>query len=1216
VADEKSESKSTPLPWVVLSGILGIFAIGTPASNPPALPKAAEKKDAPEKGESAPFHLSGKNPLKPVYDFYATHDGEWRPEEDLRRRLHNYDVEFLIATVPDPLDSPYGHAFDQVVDAVQRAVEKKDGYILDRSWLPWDLDRKAKPKADEKPGEGPATLRESHPGVLLFRHGKMADKGITRPGLCVVFLVGETPQGGLHKRAFTRALRMMDDAGHPESAPVRVVGPYFSGSQTSLQFVAGDWWAGGRKDEGKGPKGEPNPLPSLLQASFWLSAPVRPNPVYAFDVITGNAAVFRKKDFFQLDAAADGHPHWHSDKFSLTATVVPTRSVVTAVLRYLARRDGCRADEPVGSNVVASLPGKVAILAESNTGFGKVFTGINRPEELLLLRFPLHISRAKNEYTQAFRQKDEKAGLRPADSLIPSTFDEGNRSAEGVPSQGGATTAAVNAQVLANILATVAREQCRYVGVVASDTRDKLFLVRLIREYCPDVHVFVTDADQLLLHPDYRYYMRGVVVGSTYPLMPQNQRWVSPDAGERILFPTSGAQGYYNAALMHLGKHDQLLEYAPPRFAAAELGPAGEKALRRPPIWISTVSPNGTLVPLQVFTDYDDPAGDVRLNPAPAAGGVPAPLGYPGALLPVGLALLAFWAFLAYQALFGRSARMFWDPAAGSAEFSLPQLCYRNILLGSQALLAVPVLMIVAAHAEASQWRAAWMTALVGVVGLLLGCFLMGMVKPLCWPPARLRQFAHWLRPGRFAGGRGESWSWAGANVLLVAMVVGFAALLLARFWVYGGPTRRALFFVRAVDLSTGLSPATPLFFMALGFAAWAYFQLKRAERAERYAVPPPFPAGAGDAPHDGAFARVTELDRAAQEEVFHESLALRHLKAIVLAVLGLAALGLAVWAQSLPTFEGWAWDGLFFAGFWLLFLLGVTTLVRLVYLWRGTKRLLDAVALVPMMRAFARLPAKVSDVFGRYLFTARPRLEHLQLPLHQLRLLADAAAKDPEAPRELAGLGRVADALDGRLHEGLDPAAGAAAARKAERDLRGKLSAVAAGCLTALAPRWQTLPVEDAYGEGGRKDEKAKEPAAPEPAWVPLAENVVAAQIIVYVSQFFAQLRGLVVTAMVCTSLLLLAATSYPFHPERLLLVCLLGLSAAGLGLVIYVLLEMNRDEVVSRILKTTPGRLSLDSGFVGSFLTYVVPTVGILAAQLSGSFRWLLEPILHVMK
>ena len=97
-------------------------------------------------------------------------------------------------------------------------------------------------------------------------------------------------------------------------------------------------------------------------------------------------------------------------------------------------------------------------------------------------------------------------------------FEDAGGTGEGVPAQGGAATTAANNAVLANILSTISREQCRYVGVVASDTRDKLFLIRLIREHCPDVRVFVTDGDLLLTHPEYRYHMRGVIIGSTYPL--------------------------------------------------------------------------------------------------------------------------------------------------------------------------------------------------------------------------------------------------------------------------------------------------------------------------------------------------------------------------------------------------------------------------------------------------------------------------------------------------------------------------------------------------------------------------------------------------------------------------------------------------------------------------------------------------------------------------
>ena len=40
---------------------------------------------------------------------------------------------------------------------------------------------------------------------------------------------------------------------------------------------------------------------------------------------------------------------------------------------------------------------------------------------------------------------------------------------EGIPAQGGSTTTATNGQVLANILTTISKEQCRYVGVIASD---------------------------------------------------------------------------------------------------------------------------------------------------------------------------------------------------------------------------------------------------------------------------------------------------------------------------------------------------------------------------------------------------------------------------------------------------------------------------------------------------------------------------------------------------------------------------------------------------------------------------------------------------------------------------------------------------------------------------------------------------------------------------
>ena len=179
VADSEPK-KSAPLPWLLLTGLLGVFAVGVPATNGPSAPaKKEEKRDS----DVQPVQVAADNPLTPVFDFHKTakEHGTLNPADELSRNLHGYKTEFLIATVPDPIDSPYGHTFDQALDAIQRAIEKKDGYILDRAWLPWDLDRKAKPKA----GDPPSTLHITKPGMMLFRHGRDKSKQIDAPGLCV-----------------------------------------------------------------------------------------------------------------------------------------------------------------------------------------------------------------------------------------------------------------------------------------------------------------------------------------------------------------------------------------------------------------------------------------------------------------------------------------------------------------------------------------------------------------------------------------------------------------------------------------------------------------------------------------------------------------------------------------------------------------------------------------------------------------------------------------------------------------------------------------------------------------------------------------------------------------------------------------------------------------------------------------------------------------------
>jgi hypothetical protein len=124
--------------------------------------------------------------------------------------------------------------------------------------------------------------------------------------------------------------------------------------------------------------------------------------------------------------------------------------------------------------------------------------------------------------------------------------------------------------VMSKILETIAMEDFRYVGIIASDTRDTIFLAGLIRQYCPDVQMFVTEGDLLLGHPRYAPELRGIVVASSYPLFSMAQRWDPPYEGDhrRHLFSHQSDEGIFNAVVTLLGAggsyYEKLFDYGAP----------------------------------------------------------------------------------------------------------------------------------------------------------------------------------------------------------------------------------------------------------------------------------------------------------------------------------------------------------------------------------------------------------------------------------------------------------------------------------------------------------------------------------------------------------------------------------------------------------------------------------------------------------------------------
>ncbi len=92
------------------------------------------------------------------------------------------EVEWLIATVPDPTEPRLGDMFDTMLESLQRVVGSAN-FVLDRVWLPWLKQRSAE-GSSTRAAPPSDRFEKEQPGVMLFRRQKR---------LMVVFLI-ELPQ--------------------------------------------------------------------------------------------------------------------------------------------------------------------------------------------------------------------------------------------------------------------------------------------------------------------------------------------------------------------------------------------------------------------------------------------------------------------------------------------------------------------------------------------------------------------------------------------------------------------------------------------------------------------------------------------------------------------------------------------------------------------------------------------------------------------------------------------------------------------------------------------------------------------------------------------------------------------------------------------------------------------------------------------------------------
>jgi hypothetical protein len=765
-------------PWLVL--LLGLM-VGLPAGRlamaPPSSPEkpasaatpapAATSAVAPPAGET--FSCKGTvaappppwcEPVRLLGDFLGRPPREKGEREKLVADLaeaaqqQGYDLRFLVALVPAPPDP----RLDQALEAIQRGFAQSE-YLADRFWLPWTTEG-----ANRLGGAAQVA-----PGLLLFRRTAEDDGSHS---LALVFLVGETPKAGIQKVAFREALDLVAVLQSAASDPtVALVGPSFSGSVESLRL-------------------------SLLAWKEWEGEHQR-RPSLTFVAATGSVTA-RGKDVEEPLAKLG---------VSLCRTVLPDETLHGLTLGFL--RDHMGWDER-----------RIALLVEADTAYGRSVLETEEREQaketpekhapLVMVPFPSHISelRTATEKEKAAQAKAE-AGAQPAvrsdSTVLELDLTDPGQPADLVPTFTSDLTVPTNELVLENLLQGLSREGVRYVGILATDVKDKLFLAEQVRSRVPDAVLFTFDNGLLYAHPKYAQTLDGLLVLSSAPLLSEGSPWqaasLSPVSGRmRRQFGSELQQGIYEAVRYLLGAQAV-----------------------RPRAWILAVG-NGSLWPVARLPTSlpDDP---VRLcgDRPPDAGRVER---HP-------------------------------DEGNGFAGKDDLQILLVAVLLGALAwrLWRAALLERVEGDRVEREGRTR-VLLLAGTVLLALAAGLLLAVASLPW----------WAR-GHSLEGRAVSWQWVqiaylGALALAYVLLVGVASRAaharltrgLAAAWILGGgvalvaiaailrwlcmPGNQAeLFHLRARAFSSGLSPLVSLSMLGLALYLWILWELKRRRLMARQAT-------------------------------------------------------------------------------------------------------------------------------------------------------------------------------------------------------------------------------------------------------------------------------------------------------------------------------------------------------------------------------------------
>src|SRR5262249_46461897 len=136
-----------------------------------------------------------------------------------------------------------------------------------------------------------------------------------------------------------------------------------------------------------------------------------------------------------------------------------------------------------------------------------------------------------------------------------------------------------------------------------------------------------------------------------------------------------------------------------------------------------------------------------------------------------------------------------------------------------------------------------------------------------------------------------------------------------------------------------------------------------------------------------------------------------------------------------------------------------------------------------------------------------------------------------------------------------------------------------------ALEPHWPLLDITA---------------VSPDEEWLRAGAIFLASRIVDFLSHVFQHLQNLTVFIISALLLMLLAWTSYLFQPRSMILLFNWSVILSIVAVLLFIFIQMDRNELLSVLSGTIPGRLSWNRDLVFRLLIYsLLPILVLLGAQ-----------------